>query len=244
MPTKRKLIEIYSAEQIGDRVLSMKISQKLFNSIVAILALIIAGFSAWQQVRTVPDRLILTGGMRISVDKFIETKEIYNLDTNAFDFAIGPISWDFKVYNPTTKPISITQFSPTYITQNSRYVMYSNLVFEISDSSDINEPVSEVETIGQNEAKSYVLKGFVPIQSNRQQKENCLKIKHTLIGLESCFADYGSDLFGRELRKEIRKDNGDLVVTTLSIVNYEHRNQILLTIVLGDGNEEALELSY
>ncbi len=221
----------------------MKFSINLLSLIVAVLAFLLAAFSTWLQFRSVPDRVSLTGGGRVLASAPIQIKDVYNLNTKAMDIAIGPISWRFQVYNPTNKSISLTNFSMTHITKEGRCSSYSNLPFDVSRATSPNEVVSGAETIGPNEARSYMVTGYLPIQSTQEQRENCLIRSENLFELEQCFVLHGTDFFGREIVVSTSQDD-NLSVTTHSFVAYQAQDQLLLTLTLGDGSKDELEFSY
>lgn len=213
------------------------------NSIGVIVAIVAAFSSLYQQYKSTPDDLKLTTNGRIISDSIVSMIDHGgpNKEADGLDPVIGPIPWKVLAYNPTARPVTVTDFKMSYLSPAGRQIDYSAMNKTMSTAQDSTQSVPLPDQISPGEAKAYVLSVYMPIHPTDQQRAACLGKELSLLELERCFYQHGTDLFGNRVEKTVEQFPG---MFTIGYSGTLSGPQFIMEMKTGDGSSEIINLSY
>lgn len=214
-------------------------------ALVTAIGVIIAALTYIYTIQYKPDELKITLRNRVPDATAMDIVHggAYNLRNSGLDPVIGPIAWNIEVFNPASRTVTITDFKVYYTSASGLESEYSAMKPSLSSRQNADEVVDFPIVIPSGEAKAYVLRLYVPIHPNIEQKESCLSEGQDVLEIERCFGSFGSDLFGNPVKIEV-VDYPDFKITSYTYKSLPKGPRFFLEFETGDGTKEGIGLGY
>jgi hypothetical protein len=187
-------------------------THELLSNSISLIALILSIITAYFQfkpqnesIQIVSQQKILTGyAIKIGIGGLPLPNN--SVSTNE----IGPITWKIVVFNPTERPLSLTDLSVRYAHPQGD-IQQSGMLLNIASGTDriaIDFPIQ----IAAREAKSIFISLKIPVKL--PSDKNILRCKENLSSIEnfeSCIYNFGFDIFGNSVKRLVPKQFGGIV---------------------------------
>ncbi len=154
---------------------------------------------------------------------------------------IGPVSWNFEVYNPSDKPVTITEHSVYLLSDEGMSVMYTSMNDVISYQADASKSFQVPLQLGPRAVEKLRLSLSLPIFPTDSQRNTCLGEPGLLVDVEHCFILKGTDFFGNSMKVETELFPG---MKSHTFQGPLEGPSFLLELKSGDGSSHRTSFSY
>ena len=178
-----------------------------FNTIIAGLALLLALFTTWNQMRPVSDDVLidsssaLIGANTVSIDD----SRFPSLDDREMALA-GPVIWSLDIINTQDRNVVVTGLDVFLLTQEGSRAQYSSMVAGLWTDQSRQTSTSFPLNISARQGVRTYLGLNVPIASDPRSDANCAVSGYSLFQIQRCFFASGRDLFGNSFTAGFYRD--------------------------------------